>query len=104
MEEQLQSCLKPFCEQMPDNLPCPGSPPAVSLEDCLRSPSACCLVQVEALAVVEAEVAAVVGGYSSFCDRRISSGQPAVMISSNVFCQSSFWLPVYIYQANQAQV
>ena len=103
MEEQSQSCWMPFCEQILDNLLCPGSPPALSLEDCLRSPSACCLVQVEALAVVEAEVAAVVGDSMSSCDWKIFSEQLAAMISSNAFYRSSSWLPVYIDQANQAQ-
>ena len=104
VEEQPQSCWMPFCEQMPDNLPCPGSPPALSLEDCLRSPSAYCQVQVEVVAAAEAEASAVVGDSMSSCDWKIFSEQPAAMISSNVFYQSSFWLPVYIDLANQARV
>ena len=103
VEEQPQSCWMPFCEQMPDNLPCPGSPPALSLEDCLRSPPARCLVQVEASAVVEAEASAVVGDSMSSCDWKIFSEQPAAMISSNVFYRSSSWLQAYIDRADQAQ-
>ena len=103
MEEQSQSCWMPSCEQMPDNLPCPGSPPALSLEDCLRSPSACCLIQVEATAVVEAEASAVVGDSMFFCDWKISFEHRAAMISLNVFCQSSFCLRAYICQEDPAQ-
>ena len=104
MEELPQSCWVPFCELMPDNLLCPGSPPALSLEDCLRSPSARCQVQEEASEVMEAEASAAVGDSMSFCDWKTFSEHQTAMISSNVFYRSSSCLQVYIDQEDQAQV
>ena len=105
MEEQPQSCWVPFCELMLDNLLCPGSPPALSLEDCLRSPSARCQVQEEEAAseVKEAEALAAVGDSMSFCDLAISFEHQTVMASLNVFCRSSSFRRAYICQDDRTQ-
>ena len=92
VEEQPQSCWMLFFEQIQDILLCPGSPPAVNLEYCLRSPPALCLLQAEASAVVEAEASAAVGDSMFFCDWKTFSEHQTAMISSNVFYRSSSWL------------
>ena len=103
MEEQSLLCWMPFFWQIQDIPLCPGSPPAVNLEYCLRSPPAYCLFQAEASVVVEAEASASAEDSRSFCDWKTCSEHQTVMISSNVFYQSSSWLQAYIDRADQAQ-
>ena len=71
VEEQPQFCWMLSFEQIQDILLCPGSPPAVSLEYCLRSPPAVCSFLVAATVEVEAEASAVAGDSMSSCVQMI---------------------------------